>query len=72
MGGGDSLGILINYEIFGIPRDPQPKKFTDERHLSLKGHHNSPLKYAAVNNTEAILIHHDAVQQESKTSIQQV
>ena len=31
MGGGDSLGILINYGIFGIPKDPRPKKFTDVR-----------------------------------------
>ncbi|CAB4383745.1 unnamed protein product [Rhizophagus irregularis] len=28
-GGEDSLGIFTNYRIFGIPKDPHPKKFTD-------------------------------------------
>ena len=29
-GRGGSIGILINYEILGISRDPCPKKFTDD------------------------------------------
>ncbi|PKK79477.1 hypothetical protein RhiirC2_704975 [Rhizophagus irregularis] len=40
--GKDFLGILINYEIFGIPKNLHPKKFTDK--IKIKSYRNLPAK----------------------------